>query len=456
MTLSARHAALFATLHAFATLFRTEYGHLLNNGDAGERALVLPLTAAALAVLWSPGSSLRLVALLVAQLAHVAYTHPEVPNHWLLTALVNVTLLGCFGVVAAQQRAVPALAAWVGPAVRPLLVGVAVFYWFTGLWKLNTDFLRPDVSCGMAAWQRLAALVPLVGGASVLAPVTIWGTLVLEWVGPVLLLVPRARLLTAAAFVLFHALLGVDLVQRFLNFSSVMFALLVLYAPSPAVDAALDRFDLNRLGRLFTPVFFVIWAVAVGVLARGDSPVLPYWTARWLVWLAFAALVVALWCFIALAPRVSWRTPPALPLAWAFVGLVVLNGLSPWLGLKNRSSWQMYSNVRLEPSASNHLVFPRSLDLLGVMGDAATVHAISDVRLASEWVGDGVTVPWLQLRRDSWLVPDASITYTYAGERRQVENIGEDKVLGRPLPWWQRKLVWFRPLGARVGEQCQW
>ena len=130
------------------------------------------------------------------------------------------------------------------------------------------------------------------------------------------------------------------------------------------------------------------------------------------------------------------------------------NGLAPVLGLKTRTSWQMYSNVRLEAATSNHFVFPRSLDLVGALDDPVTVleadgHEFRDV------AGTGMMLPWIEFRRRLALGSTGSITWVHDGERHVTPRVADDPSLS-PLPWVIRKLMIFRPLGPEVVRVCDW
>src|SRR5262249_48127880 len=190
---------------------------------------------------------------------------------------------------------------------------------------------------------------------------------------------PRARRVTVPLFILFHLGLGLDVHKRYLNFSSVMFALLLLYLPEGAMGRLHDLFADRAAAfrRTFTLVYLAL--IATSLIAGMNSPL--YWIGRWLLWVPYAVgLLIAVVLACALAPRDS-RTETVgagAGLAWAVPVLVMLNGLCPILGLKTRTSWQMYSNIRLEADASNHLLVPRSLDLLGALRDRVVIISTTD------------------------------------------------------------------------------
>ena len=163
-------------------------------------------------------------------------------------------------------------------------------------------------------------------------------------------------------------------------------------------------------------------------------------------------------CFFLSAVRVP--TPNAWPgatrsYAWLFAVLVLLNGLCPWLGIKDRNSWQMYSNLRLEPGASNHWIIPRSLDLLGLQSDTVQVQYVSYGYLNTVWTSPDVEVRWYMLRWHAWQDPAMAISYRRDGVTHEAATVAEDPLL-TPPSWPLRKISWFRPAGPPVAEQCQW
>ena len=76
-----------------------------------------------------------------------------------------------------------------------------------------------------------------------------------------------------------------------------------------------------------------------------------------------------------------------------------VNGVSPYLGVKLRAAWQMYSNLNVDAAQSNHYLIPRSLDLGGFLADAVWIMATSDAALDREYSRSGVRITWFELRR---------------------------------------------------------
>ncbi len=439
---------LFAVAWGLAALFHTEYVFLFVHEPAlAPKLSAAALTAAAVATCWRPTVG-TLAALALAQLIDVCVLLPAVPNHWLLAGLANLALL--LGWIRARQPAT------LMAVVRaPLMVSVTLFYLFTGMWKLNTDFFRPDVSCAVMSWERVLGFFRWLPDALALRRGVIVGTLAMELLGPVLLLVPATRGAAVLALIGFHLVLGLDAVKRYLNFASVMFALLLLFLP----DAAVERLrrlvppNAGRLPRLASAGYLML---AVAGVAASGSPL--YLVGRWFVWLAYAiALFVFVFLSVVGAPRPRRWLPAGATgrLAWLVPGLVMLNGLAPILGLKTRTSWQMYSNVRLEPATSNHFLVPRSLDLVGAMQEPVTVVESSGTQFR-DVAGTALALPWIEFRRRVAAEPDAAVTWERSGERHTTARVADDPLLSRPLPLPVRKLMIFRPLGAGAEARCDW
>lgn len=431
---------VFTYVHALAFFFHFAWPYLYTDAPWVHTGTGLVALVALCVALWRPDDLRALIVLFVVQLVDVALLMPVVPNHWLLTAVVDLCLLLSF---VATRGASDTLA-----RVRePLAWGIGIFYFYTGFWKLTEEWFDPAVSCGAHAWHRLAAQFSLpVDGPGVTT--AIYATLVIELLGPIGLVWRRTRGVVVALFVAFHLVLGLDVAQNFMNFSTVMMSLLVLTLDADAFGRIAGWVPrIRMLGR-----GWVVLIVALQVLALQPAAYTAFALLRWLPWVVHALLIVAWFAWLAPAP-VPRRA--ALGVAWLLPVLVVANGAAPIVGLKTRNSWQMYSNLRLEADTSNHLLLPRSLDLLGHLAQPVTVESVSVPALQREW-DPPVQLTWFTLHNTLEAHPDASVTYQREGQRFVVDRAGSDPTLQVRSPAWQRWFVWYRPLGPEVADQCQW
>ena len=474
---TAEPATLFALLFAVAVLLHIVWPPVFQATPtiaAPPTWLLSGLVLAAVAVIHRPASVGRLLSLAAVQILDVAYHLPFVPNHWLLTGILSLAILGAGGVVAVRARFAAVqlvdLYQTLTPSVR---ISAAVFYFFTFFHKLNADFLNPDVSCAVRFFEQ--TLTPL--GLSALpgaGAAVIWATLAGELFLAVGLAVPRWRQAACMLGAGFHMVLALDALHIFYNFSAVMFA--VLWVCVPASRAAwIARQPGGRFGRFhflggYTLIVVLSWwfpAEAWRVAAFGFSG----------LWFGFAINLLtragllgrrnlflfarasrrssALPCPVALVDRSQGRRYAGVLLL--LPALVLLNGLSPYLGLKTRTVWAMYSNLNLSTYDSNHFLIPYSLDLGGFLSDSARILATSDRALRAQYVRTGARITWFELSRYIAQHPGHRVAYIRTGRSARVENGGaEDSGRRNGTAEVLRKMLIFRPLGEGGGQICDW
>lgn len=470
-------ATLFALLYAVAVLLHIAWPPVLllrPTFDALPFWLLTGLVLAAVAVIHRPSSVGRLLGLASVQLLDVAYYLPVVPNHWLLTGVLSLAILGAAASGALKGgRGGLQLGELYQSLTPPVRCSAVIFYFFTFFHKLNADFLNPKVSCAVRFFERAMAPFPALAALPGMELVVIWATLAAELFLAVGLAVPRWRWAACLLGAGFHMLLALDAAHVFYNFSAVMFA--VLWVCLPVSRAArLARLPGGRFGRFhflggYALIVGVAWwfpAEAWRVTAFGFSG----------LWLAFAITLLSragllgscnVWCFAGALQRSSARPTPRASIeacpARRYAGvlllvpaLVLLNGLSPYLGLKTRTAWQMYSNLNLDAATSNHYLIPYSLDIGGFLADSVRILATSDPALDAEYVQTGRRITWFELRRYVGQHPVQELTYVRPARPSGLFGAAEDE--GRKT--WRRavleKLLIFRPLGAASAGVCDW
>lgn len=470
-------AKLFALLYAVAVLLHIAWPPVLLRPtfDAPPLWLLSSLVLAAVAVIHRPASIGRLLGLAIVQLLDVAYYLPVVPNHWLLTGILSLAILGAATAGALRGgRAGLQLGALYQTLTPPVRRSAVIFYFFTFFHKLNADFLNPEVSCAVRFFERAVSPFPALSALPGMGAAVIWATLTAELCLAVGLAVPRWRWAACLLGAGFHLLLALDAAHVFYNFSAVMFA--VLWVCLPASRAArLVRQPGGRVGRVhflggYALIVGLAWwfpAEAGRVTAFGFSG----------LWMAFAITLLSrggllgrcnVWRFARAVGRSRVRpTPPApieaRPGRWvagvllALPALVLLNGLSPYLGLKTRTAWQMYSNLNLDAATSNHYLIPYSLDIGGFLADSVRILATSDPALNAGYVQTGRRITWFELRRHVGQHPVTELTYVRpvrsAGLFGPAEEDAPRKTWGRVM---LEKMLIFQPLGPQAGALCNW
>ena len=289
---------------------------------------------------------------------------PEAPNHRHVLAVLGFSFL-----LALLKKDDDKFNSVTLPAIR---YSTAIVYFFAFFAKLNIDYINPEFSCSTKFYNNIHGFFPFFPESEFLNYFIIYSSIILEAALPVfLILFPRV---TVPIAVLFHLGLSFDLYQYFTNFSAVMFLCLASFIPSGTIPDF--KIKKPKLLSFITAILFLTIVIAGHSLYHLVSTFPPE-QFRANVY-NFVYFRHAVWCIYAFT--FSWfiisflfKNPiPKISLSKNFFALfipalVLINGLSPYIGLKTRTSFNMYSNLRMGSDYSNHLLVPRSLDLFGYL-----------------------------------------------------------------------------------------
>lgn len=454
---------VFATLWAGAHLF-----HALEKGgtraiDVFTNAWLLFVVVAAVWLLRRPSSSHRLALLAGTQLAAFTVHLPYVANHWLLMALANVVLLGTYlggsdadgwqpGALLARSR-------------RLLWTVFLLTYGAAAIAKLNTTFLDVADSCAVWLWNLAVTPLALPEAGPTLAAAVIAGTLGIELLVPVLLLVGRTRTGGIRLAAVFHIALALPPSVAVPDFTLVVLAFLATFLHPAGATAAVGRWGrlLDRLprgaARRGGPASA---AAAVTLLVGRDDvvPVLPWPSVVWAVYVLIAgvALTVLLTGTRTTSPAgaddadAEGSGPPPVRdgraprlLAVGVVAVTVLNAAQPYLGGKTMSSFTMFSNLATEQGRSNHLLLPRQTWTSTWQDDLVTIEASDDPALA-EFADSGDRLVFLDLQQRVRRTPGPfALTYVRDGQRVDLDDATAPGAVPQAHPV-ADKLLLFRPV----------
>ena len=505
----------FCVLWGLATLF-----HLVAKDPWPAPLLSTFLAVAALFLLHRPSEPHRLALLAALQMCESWTTAPFISNHWLFTGLVNLTLLQAYARLAWAGRTFAVEPGTLYRTFAPIVrLELLILYFFAVFHKLNADFLDPQTSCAVHFYAaQLQSLPFALAGA-----VPIYLTLAIEAAIPLLLCWAPSRNAGILLGLLFHAAVGFNPISEFYNFSSMIFALLFLFA-SLRLDASWPTRRLFESARWKDMPFFgkklsetPPWVAlrrardhipsfphkreSKGSLAQHKSgqgtPSFPrkressgrglntkdgtqgFQTAA-KSFLTVGAVLVGLILLVALNDLIAtpaelvlplWglysaglillfvllpKSPPARP-AFSFRPwpvllvplLTVLNGCSPYLGLKTETAFAMYSNLRTEGGQSNHLLVPARVQLFGFQRDLIEIKDSSSGFLAS-LARRKLMLPFFEVRALLQQHPTTSLTY----ERHTGSSTSPSAQLRQPIPWPLRKLLYFRPVASSGQQPC--
>ncbi|MGH7868893.1 MAG: hypothetical protein ACREP9_14980, partial [Candidatus Dormibacteraceae bacterium] len=336
---------LFASLWAVAALF-----HVLGPSGAAigvfgnPTVLGLAHVVLAISAIWllaRPARNLPLMLLAVIGLITAWLEMPTLGNHWLVTAFVDLALLlSALGTLRAGRINRDRLAEAFLPTARWCLI---LFYSFAAFSKLNSAFFDTAVSCSTYYFDESARSLgfdtPLTvgaGGLSLLLPFVTVGT---ELSIPILLLNRRTRVLGVVLGLGFHSLIALDRVHLFIDFSSVLAAMFILFLPASFTLSALDF--LKGKGTQLVILWTTIAGLILGAqwIGRGHLAHLTFGEGRLFIWYFFDAIIVlGVVNWLARYRGQDNERPFTLrskgPIWLAVVpALLVLNGLLPYVEL---------------------------------------------------------------------------------------------------------------------------
>ena len=396
---------------------------------------------------------------------------PVIGNHWMVNALLALALLLSLGYGVLRRRC--SLSSALPEVFLPTARGVFfVFYTFSALSKINRAFLDPAVSCATfftdetarsLGWKSLDT-----SGAAGLGRVIAVCVIVIELGVVVLLSMRRTRPFGVLLAVVFHSLIGLDGLHPFADFTSIVYALMVLFLPDSFFEWIRERAG-SSVGVKQAVQVVVRGAVPLALLAmvvarsldlspQGNGRVDD---VRDVFWRLLMAIVTATIVVFLVARRGSIRAKQssATVLAsprWLLVIPVIalLNGITPYVGVKTVASWNMYSNLVTAKGYENGLLIPTDWQWRDSQNDLVRIVNSSDPGL-QVYAEDSYVMPFLTLRAYTASRPDISLTYVRATLQYHVTRVGDDPDLARPVPGWLRKLASYRSFDGRTPARCE-
>ncbi len=394
------------------------------------------------------------------QVAHVVVDAPYNPDHWLLLFFVNLVILTSAIKVWRKDHAVTPerLMETLAPGTRLVFL---VCYGFAAFAKFNFDFLFSEHSVALEMLGYQIGAMPSLSWI-IWPPAIPWVTLGCEAAIPLLLLLPnRTRHLGILIGVFFHAALIISPAIKVFDFTIVVYTMLYLFTPAgfernlrqwlsgirkqaPHLWHLLSR--LRGIALLTPAIALIVTSTSYPLL---EIPPRLLWL-RWMVAMSIICGLGGL-CMIGLfsgdRQKLSLEWFPRWGLPYAVVGLAIVNGLCPYLGLKTQGSFTMFSNLQTEAGAWNHLLMPESVRVVGQYQDRLVrVLASNDPELNRKYIEPGLLAPEFELRRRIMQQPSLSLTMADGDQEVEINPASQDAILGTPIDLLSRKLLIFRPV----------
>ncbi len=448
---------------------------------------------------------------------------PDVANHVNVAIYCNILMMTGIGYSLARSREFPTDADGF-ELIRPLLqISMILVYALAGFHKLNTDFFDPAVSCVadlvgdlthmastrvagiptrlvllagvlllvhalLSAWSARRSLstakrvgvlgmtvvagilvfrlAPAIPSAAMTAAILAMAIVVITWelIGGLLLSVPRLQAPVLAFSWTMHATLALI---GFVDFGAFALALLFTFVPRPYRDLLEGETRLPIVGRPVRRIhLYLVLGVLAGVSAGLDRRLIGAFVFE-------LAALVFIWPLVAAAlappPRPAWTGVPLtsrLTPRWmlVFPVLLLLHGLTSYLGLRTAGNFSMFSNLRTEGARSNHLLLSDNpLKLWGYQEDVVRFIRIDDrqARIGYQYQPlQGQLLPVVEFRKliYAWTRAGAAIplTFEYRGTIHSTKDITTDPAW-RTGAWdWEMRLMDFRAIQPDGPNSCRW
>jgi hypothetical protein len=149
---------------------------------------------------------------------------------------------------------------------------------------------------------------------------------------------------------------------------------------------------------------------------------------------------------------------------FVFPVLLLLHGLTPYLGLRTAGNFSMFSNLRTEGATSNHfLLGANPLKIWSYQEDLVRVIAIDDkwARIGYGYMPlQGNLLPVVEFRKLIYKWTRAGrkvpLTLEYRGRIHSTRDIVHDPAWRTDTRDWEMRLLDFRVIQPEGSNQCRW
>lgn len=406
---------------------------------------------------------------------------PSVPNHIILMLIIHLTILLSLLLYWDRSLELPErIATWFDKTAPYLRIELLIMYFFVVLHKLNYDYFNSSVSCSVELYTDIASVYPFFPQGVWMHWIIIGSILLFELAIPVLLMIPKTRVLGVFTGLIFHFILSLHPNLYILSYTAELYALYVLFLPAKTIDCIADRLRQlkEQIGSKQTAALLAgIFVIGIGIfitftlLQGADISTVflkknlgtLFLDSVHTIWIICCILLVA---GAALTFRGQLLDSPKsssslFKLSWSplqlLLLLTVLNGISPYIGLKTATNFSMFSNLRVEGSNTNHLFMPVSYQVSDFQNDTVTILSTNNSYLQG-FIVRNERMTYFQLSRflSENLSKDIRVTFLRSGDKQTINLSRKSAPVFIESSWIARKLLLFRGIPKSGPTPCQW
>jgi len=340
------------------------------------------LTGFIIATLVFPRSLAIFSAMLISSIVYNIGLWPYVVNHILLESFIDFIILLTIGYTLWQQKTDPVsdseMRTRIFEKFAPVLsLIVILMYWVIVNSKTNFDFFSLDRSCIADFYIDVLDFLPYLGlpdlnVAMNTAParISLWIFMLVEVLIPLFLMFKKTRYIALMIGVPFHMLLAMIGHRTFSGFIFALYTLICADSLAVLIGGWRSKFEANK--EHYTRRLKIAAAAIVGMaiagcvyayIGHGGLHGVFKWFRYWVFVFFYSAVGItilrAIFRYYKVGdsePTEVWTWKPKL--LWLMMVPVMINGASPFIGLKTETSFAMYSNMRTEGDINNHMFMP--------------------------------------------------------------------------------------------------
>jgi len=291
---------------------------------------------------------------------------PYVFNHWFLAFFVSIIIVLSYLKLIYTNRSFSTTSDELYTQFAPALRIVLLIVYFSAFFhKLNADYFSIDVSCGVMMYSRLWGIFNFLPKSTAIQYISIYLSLIIEIGIPILLLFRSTRIFGVLLGLYTHLIMGFI---GYINFSIIMFALLVLYLPGNyfLIEKSIKDEEQNRFNKSIEVLKFFLYSLSlifvIFYIFNRFGYILDQIKINKSIakvnFSLFGFLIIITFLYFLKSKSYLWsKSFYKINFLQAFILLLfMLNTASPYLGFKTQNVFSMYSNLSTENYSSNHLL----------------------------------------------------------------------------------------------------
>lgn len=360
---------------------------------------------------------------------------------------------------------------------RPLvIIAINIVYLMAVFNKLNTAFFDPEISDVTRLLNfyyeadHLLFIPDLMPRATWFLYFGIIATLVIETAIPLMLWIRPLRLSGIFLGLVFHTILSIRLYPSMAEFPTLLFAVYILALPDTTIPMLIKLWQRVRQQSWFIPArnfaivsvawFFFLLPMVFQWPQQGEKLLFTHEDVWAYTWVAYLVIYYAMIIYLYVKTRGGFKEPkdirwfqPRNAILMIFPIVIFLNGLTPYLGIKNKGSWNMYSGLRTEAGFTNHLFMP-NLYITPYMKEVCIVDSSVETLRRSYFTGELFTI-W-DLIRFGRNHPEAKVRFFMDGKIHNLDPIGDYPEYSRDLNWFEENMwIVHNGRGFEAYKWCQ-